>query len=623
MSFNTRTLEVWRFHRRYYVWRLHTRTTEAPEEASDPESPGAQIVKSIPTIPKKYSNEFEAHIYGLDGKVVDGVYVKPDTPFLYHRRDIPDYDMLAADDVTLPSELPLLAGYKADNVYIINLDDEILTINYGIHWKLNNIPRQDNLWARAGVASIYPNKPTISLDLCSEEHIAASLALPLAEKTPVIGYNSRAVAPRTDIDGARKTLFTYVLARNFVQYKDAIVSFGREWSPNSFPFRELAFAIVSIASHQMRFHSNPPLRFHEQHSGQCDRTCKYCEQDSDDYERHSDDCLRNCQMDHLYDVSELTCDDDFIGCGRGCGPPRAGNILPLLEFCSMSHFPDQVPGVSPTETTYWIKEVLVSLTTVVDGRAITNAVEYGVSHGRTHFQLVVMSLLDVALAEVSLDKNAKLVVRFSESISLSPLRPEYCMSTHPRERPELKPGMTALPEADELLIRDNCTGSPRRLRKYFPGLAALLNFFDVAADRRLVSRSTVTLPAELYDRILDFTDFEAWKSCLGVSQAFRSSCFRKYRLDEHKRIVAGPFVRLNRYRYMEDRVLAFNIEDMKRGAIWPIMEERGLYSSREFCWAPIIGSGERQGLMFDVRAQFDLAWNPRVEDDSEDGDPLE
>ena len=88
------------------------------------------------------------------------------------------------DDGTLPSQLPLLAGYGADKVYIINLDNEILTINYGIHWKLNNIPRQDDLWARASVDSIYPHKPTIYLDLCPEEH-KASLAMPLPERNPV------------------------------------------------------------------------------------------------------------------------------------------------------------------------------------------------------------------------------------------------------------------------------------------------------------------------------------------------------------------------------------------------------------------------------------------------------
>lgn len=185
-----------------------------------------------------------------------------------------------------------------------------------------------------------------------------------------MGYNSRAVVPRTDINGARKTFLTYVLAKTIVQYRYAIVSFGREWSPHSFPFRELVFAIVSIASDQTRFHSKPPLRCCQQQYG------------------HD---LHECQSDHMYEIPSTPWDDDW-----GVGPPRVGdddwvgNIWPLLEFGSMSHLPYQVPGASPSETTYWIKDVLVSLAMVVDGRAITNAVEYCVyqslassSYGRT------------------------------------------------------------------------------------------------------------------------------------------------------------------------------------------------------------------------------------------------
>ncbi|KAK7923093.1 hypothetical protein PG985_007164 [Apiospora marii] len=660
MSFHSRTLEVVRFHRRYYVSHIHTYSAKVPEEATDPKSAGARIVKNIPNDPEKYRKwldkkrarhaakeaELEVHIYELYRKdelhainefyAKNGIYNRSNDNAIIPWERIsdgkPNYEVLGRDEVTLPSELPLLAGYKADNVYIINLDDEILTINHGIHWKLNNIPRRDNLWALAGVDSIYPHKPAISLDLCPEEHMAEQ-ALPLPEHNPVVGYNSRAVVPRTDIDGSRKTFFTYVLARIFVQYKEAIVSFGREWSVNSFPIRELAFAIVSIASGQTMFHPNPPLRCHEQHAGRCDRDSGQSGWDSEESDRGSDQYERECHMEHLYDVPT---DNDGWGFGPSHSYPRAGDanwagdILPLLEFGSMSHFAGQAPGASPSETTYWIKDVLVSLTMVVDGRAITNAVEYGVNQGRTHFQMVVISLFDVAFAEVSL-KNGEIVVRFSESLGLSPLRPEYCTSTHPCERPELKPGMAPQPESGEQLMRSNCTGSARRLRKHFPGLAALLNFFDVAADRRVASRSSTTLPAELYDQILDFVDYETWEKCLVVSQALRSSGLRKYRIDAQKRIVAGPFVRLCNEFDLEKRIrvkeplISFNIEDMETGEVYPVMNTLGSrpHWDRDNVWAPIIGSGDRQAFMFDVLAQFVPGWETPVEDDNEDGDPIE
>ncbi|KAK8140526.1 F-box domain-containingprotein [Apiospora sp. TS-2023a] len=608
-----RSLEVVRFHRRYSVARIHKRWPEAPEKATDPESLGAQIVRGIPTDPKEYSEWLEAKRAEYADKEADlenFVY----NPYLDRTDDGPDYEVLNAvqdeNDATLPSELPLLAGYEADKVYIVNIDDEVLTINYGIHWKLNNIPRQDDLWARAGVDSIYPHKPTISLDLCPEEHMA-ELALPLPERNPTIGYRSRAVVPRTDIDGARKTFFTYLLARTIVQYKDAIVSFGREWSPDSFPFRELVFAIVSIASGETRFDIEPPIR------------CEVLP---------AEICEHECGLDHLYEIPRCSFVDGWNeGLAHAGDDFWPGDILPLLEFGSMSHLTDEAPGASPLETTYWIKDVLVSLTLVVDGGAIASAVTFGIGQGRTHFQIVIISLFDVALAEVSLDEKGEVMVRFSESLSLSPLRPEYCMSTHPRERPELKPGMAPQLESGERLIRSNCTGSTRRLRTYFPGLAALLNFFDVAADRRVASRSTVTLPTELYDHVLDFVDYETWKDCLGVSRAFRSSGLRKYRLDRQKRIVAGPFVRLRNSFNSEKRVnvkeplLSFNIEDMKTGDIYPVMNFLSTrpHSDRDNVWAPIIDSGDRQAFMFDVLAQFKPALETPVEDDSEDGGLVE
>lgn len=80
-------------------------------------------------------------------------------------------------------------------------------MNHSIHWKLGNIPRQDKLWLRAIADSIYPYKPTIYIDVCSEEHVA-SLALELPEPNRVIEYNFRIVAPRTNIGEARKVSHT-------------------------------------------------------------------------------------------------------------------------------------------------------------------------------------------------------------------------------------------------------------------------------------------------------------------------------------------------------------------------------------------------------------------------------
>jgi hypothetical protein len=354
-----------------------------------------------------------------------------------------------------------------------------------------------------------------------------------------------------------------------------IIRFGREWSPDSFPFRELAFSLVSIASGRTKFHSFPAQRCNP-------LSC----------------ALSRCNSKHLPE-SPGWLDKEW-----------AGDSAPLLEFGSMSHRPGDPPGASPSETMYWFEDVLVSLTLMVDGDAITNAVGWGIDQGRNNFQIVILSLFEVAFAEVTFnDDDDEPFVTISEAVDLSPLRAKYCVSTHPRERPELKPGMEIQSQYGELIMQSNCTGTAERLRSQFPGLVSLVNFFEVAANRRAASKSAGILPSELYHRILDFADYDTWKTCLVVSREFRSYCLDKYRLDDRMRIVAGPFVRLHK-QYKER--LSFDFEDMQTGKILPMMQVPHRRWREDCNWMPVIGS-DREALMLDTVVQFEPAGDVLIE----------
>ncbi|KAK9234066.1 hypothetical protein V1525DRAFT_84427 [Lipomyces kononenkoae] len=453
----TRGLEIVRFRRRYYIhWHRYDSYFEGL---------GAQIVASIPTDPEEYQKwlkSMRARYAAKERALEQHVYEIRD-------ESEPDYSQFR-EFVTLPSELPRLNGYDAEFFYTIDLAHEVLTMNHSIHWKLGNITRQDNLWMRAIADSIYPDKPTISPDVCPEEHMA-SLALELPERIKKIDYAFCTVKPRTNMEEARTVFLTYVLAQVLIEYKDEIIRLGMEWSPDSFPFRELTFALVSIASGQAKFHSFP--------AQPCDP--RHC-------------CAWNCKSNHLPKLPGWL-DEKW-----------AGDSAPLLEFGSMSHRPGEPPGVSTTDTMYWLEDVLVSPTLVVDGEAITKAVTWGIEHGRTNFQAVVLSLFNVAFAEVSFNDDGPFV-KVSKAVNLSPLRADYCVSTHPRQRPELKPGMKIQRQTGELIMQTNCTRTVRNLRNRFPGLAALVNFFDVAASRRASSKPGF-LPPEIYYQILDFVDYD-------------------------------------------------------------------------------------------------------------------
>ncbi|KAJ5569538.1 uncharacterized protein N7459_008968 [Penicillium hispanicum] len=561
----TRGLEIVRFRRRYYI-RYH-------QYDSYFEGLGAKIVASIPADPEGYHKWLES---------MRAEYAAKESALEKHVYEIrdgvePDYSQFHEFEM-LPSELPRL-GDDAEYTYIINLDHEILTMNHSIHWKLGNIPRQDELWLRAIANSIYPYKATISVDVCPEEHMA-SPALELPERNCEIEYDFRVVAPRTDIAEARKAFLTYVLASVLIQYKDEMIKFGSEWSPDSFPFRELTFALVSIASGQAKFHSFPAQLCNP-------RTCS----------------LWGCSSNHLH-KSPGWLDEEW-----------AGDSAPLLEFGSLSHRPGEPPGASPMETIYWLEDVLVSLALVIDGEAITKAVTWGIEQGRANFQIVVLSLFEAAFAEVSFGADAEPFVEVSGAVNLSPLRAEYCVSTHPRKRPELKPGMKIKHQRGELIMKSNCTGTMRRLRSQFPGLAALVNFFEVAASRRAASKSAGILPPELYDIILDFVDYDTWKTCLLVSRVIRSCCLRKYRLDDRMGIVAGPFVRLQKYH--KERLVSFDFENMQTGEIFPMVQVPHRDWTEECSWMPVIGS-DRKALMVDMAIQFEPAGDVPVEADSDE-----
>lgn len=481
--------------------------------------------------------------------------------------------------MALPSELPRLDDFDAMYFYIINLDQEVFTMNYTIHWKLSNIPRQNNLWHQAIENSVYMNKQTISSTICPEEHMA-SLALKMPKKNMTISYDFHTVAPKIHIQETRKVFLTRFLAAVMVEYKNEIIRFAREWSPDSFPFRELAFALVSIASENFKFHSFPAQPCNP-------RTCSFV----------------YCKSNHLPE-SPGWLDKDW-----------AGNDAPLLEFGSMSHRENEPSGASPTETMYWHENVLINLVLVPDGEAVTKAATWGIEQGRANFQVIVMSLFQVIFAEISFSRKRRPFIKVSEAVQLSPLYESYCTSTHPRERPVLKSGMEPQYHYGELVMQSNCTGTVRKLRNYFPGLAAMVNFFDAAASRCAASKLTSLLPLEVYHRILDFVDYDTWKSCSMVSHELRLYCLSKYRIDSCTRIVAGPFIRMDKY--SKKRVVSFNFENMKTGKIVPMTEYRRNFETKQCNWMPLIGSGRRV-LMLDVFIQFESAENEPVQSESDD-----
>ncbi|KAI1426626.1 hypothetical protein F5Y12DRAFT_272782 [Xylaria sp. FL1777] len=540
--------ETVRFHGRYYA-RIHDSDTEYA-------GLGRRIVDRIPDDPaayQKWLRKMRAR-YAAYENSMEKDFQSASHGFKPSEKRLGRFEMV-------PTELPgnwKWSGIK--DVYIINLDHEVFTVNFSMHWKLGNIPRQGDLWLRSITSSTCRYAPTVSLDICPEEHLT-SLALELPKQNPRVEYDNRVVTPKTDISGARKTYLTYVMALVLKKYASAIIWFGREWTPDSFPFRELAFALASIASSQAGTY------------------------------------LTNCYR-FMNDMASTT------------GWLDKDEIAPLLDFGSMSHLPGNPAGVSPAETMYWFQGVLISLTLVIDGEAINKTVTWGIKQGCASFQAVILTLFEVAFVEVSPGNDGKPFVHFSKKLHLSPVREEHCLSSHPRDRPELKPSINEV-SMDKPRMRGLIT--KRRLQVQFPGLTALVNFFDAAMNRCTASKSTGVFPLELYDHILDFVDYDTWKACTLVSAGIRARCFRRYMICDSLRIVRGPLVRLDR----ERRCLSFDFQDIYTGIIEPCVqvEKRWEICTRDF--TPVIGS-DRKAIMSEVGVLFDHAKDEAVQPDSED-----
>ncbi|KAL2134854.1 hypothetical protein VTI74DRAFT_10660 [Chaetomium olivicolor] len=592
-------VQIVRYHGRDYMSFFHPKQHDDPDFDHGLGSLTLAMAETIPASKGRYKKwlkqmraeyaakeqYFDQHVFPINGAPAEPGESK------------------SGEFLRVPSELLPKRGLVLDDVtFIINLDREVFTIDYGAHFKLDKIPRKCCLWHMAVPSSLNSAGPTFPSDICEKDYVT-SPALALRERVSEIGYPSRTVTAKVGIADARKHWLMRVLAEVLYEYGTTIMRFGREWAPDSFPFRELAFAVLWIASGKAKF-----LAFR---SGICHpRTCGL-------------DYLGYCELWDEFDAAGLGSDEDefenlMVPDNGWFGPNWAGNDAPLLEFGSLFHRPGQLPGAAPSETMYWFDDVLVSLVLVVDCAAVTAAVTWGLQQGRANFQVVVMSLYEVVLAEVLTASRTEKApfVKLSHPLKLSPLREEECLSTHPRERPEWREGMGHTHPSHYAVVEQ----SERSNTHHYPGLAALVNFLDIAAARRAAVKSTGALPPEMYCRILDHCDYETWRACAEVSPAFRSHSLLNYKLDKCTTIVP----RLSSLP-TDDDVLGFTVQDCTETIS---IKERPFRPHcrplTEWNWMPIIGT-DRRALMVDVLLEFmpqrwEKFYDLSEDDWSEDGD---
>ncbi|KAI1170831.1 hypothetical protein F4777DRAFT_594563 [Nemania sp. FL0916] len=469
------------------------------------------------------------------------------------------------------SEFPDLQSgvWNQDFICMIHLDKEIFSINYQTHWKLESALDELNKLIDSSKEIENVSDFLTALKHCPDSCML-SPALPFLERKPQTRYDYRIVTPNTSISEPYMTFLTCASADIIFQYRMFIVRLGRQLRPDSFAFRELAFALLSITSGPTLWRQSsvwpwPPENF-----------CK-------SHERFWD------------------------------GRP------PILEFGSMNYQSGKALGASPTEPTYWFKGVLISLVLVVDGEAIARAADWGIKQGRTHFQIIVLNLFDVEFAEVSFhDGHQKPYIKMTKPLALSPMRMSSCLGKHPMDWPGYK--LETEFETDlqgqhrERILEQNYgQWAKQKLLDRFPGLMALVKFFKITSDRSAACKSWGVFPPELFDRILDFVDYDTWKACLLVSPWIRRTCLRRYRLNSDLNLVAGPLIRTvsragvshsNQHFPHGDDFISFDTQNRHTGAIFPIVlvPDNELLID-EMVLMPVVGE-DQKAIMMEIRFQL-------------------
>ncbi|KAB8218790.1 hypothetical protein BDV33DRAFT_192439 [Aspergillus novoparasiticus] len=255
--------------------------------------------------------------------------------------------------------LPHLWGSDIEWMYTIDLDRELLGVDHSVYLKLSKIPREgrwhqyldvdENRRRRVfqeetpgSIVGDVALKPSINSDLRARYNCIG------IEPMSLKGFHSS-----TDTLLPREALLLSIFSCIHRSFKKLLDPFILEWTPESFSFQEIAFALLSIAAGEVTFESIRALD-------------------------------KNYEAEGYYILPD-------------------GHLLPC--FLYERHFPGVEPGSAPRNRTYWFSNVLVHLVSRLDlvdveKAAVIEVVDAGLDQGLDEFYAMVFSISDVILVHV-------------------------------------------------------------------------------------------------------------------------------------------------------------------------------------------------------------------------------
>lgn len=298
---------------------------------------------------------------------------------------------LAVDDRLEYPPVRIMWPDLADNfdalwTYLVDLDHEVLAVDQTARFKLSNIPR-NRRWIRF-LKIDHRRRRTLRPSIPQEFVGSVFLDNPQVDEQAKARYkdlNIQIVCPKifVDVDQTgvpRQYLLLATFASFYSTYKDLLDSFILEWKPDDITFRELAFAVLSLAAGEVLFDSPQTL----------DRSYG-----SEGYYLVPDKKLKR--------------------------HPGRQKLIPHL--LSERHLPGIEPGSAPAGTVFWFENVLVYLASRLDlvdveEAAVAQVVAKGLDQGLKNFQALVFSILDFVLIQVRVEKDGTVHVSRSPLMNL-------------------------------------------------------------------------------------------------------------------------------------------------------------------------------------------------------------
>ncbi|RMZ76675.1 hypothetical protein DV738_g4818, partial [Chaetothyriales sp. CBS 135597] len=454
--------------------------------------------------------------------------------------------------------------------YLVDLDRELFTINNWVTFDLCNIPR--DRWTQAFLVDDEENS-TYSLKICPEASIGIEPPSYFGnaegeEQMCLATYQKYSV---TQVEAIRTPKSHHSLS---IQQLFGLLVFSRlsssrdlEYFPglahDSFAFREVAFAILSLAAGN--FHFDRPDRF------------------SGSWASHR-------SQGYLVSLEET-------------GEPK---LMPL--FGSGCHAADQEPGSAPAQALYWFEEILVSL--VPDPvlhtnaeAAIGKAVTYGLKSGKPDFDIVLFSIQHAILLQFRTHSSSR-TIRRSDVIHICRFMNQKVVGC--------QCNVTKRSDVSKCSPLD-------MLQDKYSGFIALMDFIEAAISRTLSAFGGGCFPVEIYAKILKYSDIETQKTCKMVSKPLRTLCHVNFPFSHgltafHLTTFSLPSGPRQFYRVDFSDIGEFSFHDVRAGrdakllldANKPIENEDSGFVG---IWSPVFGEigGHRPSMMTQIRLRTGLA----------------